>query len=83
MSDHIFYSLRTGSNPSKEGFSFNDFKDLFQRVYGNLSEAGYFDESFGFWCVDAEHISGKITDVDLEIFFEDAKKRSMANFGSH
>jgi len=74
MTNHTFYSLRTGSNPAKGGFAFEYLKELFKRVYGNLSEAGYFEESFGFWCVDADHIPGKITDIELEIFLKIRKK---------
>ena len=48
MTKHTFYSIRTGSNPAKDGFALDDLKELFQRVYVNLSEAGYFYESFGF-----------------------------------
>ena len=74
MTKHTFYSMRMGSNPAKDGFDLDDSKELFQRVYGNLSEAGYFDESFGFWCVDADHIQGKVADVELEIFLNIRKK---------
>ena len=74
MTKHTFYSMRTGSNPAKDGFALDDLKELFQRVYENLSEAGYFDEDFGFWCVDADHIPGKVTDVKLEIFLKIRKK---------
>jgi hypothetical protein len=74
MTNHTYYSLRTGSNPAKDGFAFDDLKELFQRVYGNLSESGYFNESFGFWCVDNDHVPGKVPDVELEIFLKIRKK---------
>jgi hypothetical protein len=74
MTDHTFYSIRTGLNTNKDGFSLDDLKDLFQRVYGNLSEVGFFDENFGYWCVDDNHVPGKITDVELEIFLKIRKK---------
>lgn len=74
MTNHVFYSMRTGSNPAKDGFSIDDLKILFHRVYDNLCEAGYFDESFGSCCVDAGPIAGKITDVTLEIFLKIRKK---------
>lgn len=74
MTNHTYYSLRTGSNPAKDGFAYNDLKELFQRVYENLSEDGYFDESFGFWCVDNDHVPGKVPDVELEIFLKIRKK---------
>lgn len=74
MTDHTFYSIRTGLNKNRDGFSLDDLKELFHRVYGNLSEAGYFDENFGYWCVDADHIPGKVHDIELEIFLKIRKK---------
>ena len=70
MKNHTFYSLRSGSNPSKDGFPFDRFKDLFLRIFNNFSSDGYFDESFGSWCVDTGHIPGKITDIELEILLK-------------
>jgi len=74
MTEHTFYSMRTGSNPAKDGFALDDLKELFERVYKHLNEAGYFDESFGFWCLELDHIPGKIVDVQLEIFLKIRKK---------
>ena len=74
MDEHTFYSIRTGLNQNKDGLSLQDLKDLFQRVYSNLSGAGYFDESFGYSCVDADHVPGKVTDIELEIFLKIRKK---------
>jgi len=67
MTEHKYHSLRTGSNPNKDGFAFDGIKDLFQRLYYNLSKEGYFDESFGFECIDAGKIPGKVADVKFEI----------------
>ena len=74
MSEHTFYSIRAGLNQNKDGFSLDALKELLQRVYNNLDEAGYFSESLGYWCVDSEHIPGKITDIELEIFLKIRKK---------
>lgn len=82
MTKHTFYSLRNGSNPAKDGFTIYDLKDLFQKVYENLDKAGYFDESFGFYCVDADHIPGKVTDVELEILLK-IRKRNLWPISDH
>lgn len=74
MTEHKYYSLRTGSNPNKNGFAFDGIKELFQRLYWNLSKEGYFDESFGFECIDAGKIPGKVADVNLEIVLNIRKK---------
>lgn len=72
--EHQFYSIRSGSNPNAEGFGIDDFRELFARVYRNFRSEGYFDQSFGFWCVDAEDIPGTIQDPELEIFLKMRKK---------
>ncbi|MFA6009208.1 MAG: hypothetical protein WC799_04425 [Desulfobacteraceae bacterium] len=74
MSEHTFYSIRTGKNQNIDGFVLDDLKDLFHRVYSNMTEEGYFSESFGYWCVDADNVPGKVTDIELEIFLKIRKK---------
>ena len=74
MTEHKYYSLRTGSNPNKDGFDFDGIKELFYQSYCNLSKEGYFDESFGFDCEDAGKIVGKVADVNLEIVLNIRKK---------
>jgi len=75
MTEHKYYSLRTGSNPNKDGFAFDVIKELFQQSYLNLRKEGYFDESFGFRCDSDEiYILGKVFDVNLEIVLNIRKK---------
>ncbi|MFA6411670.1 MAG: hypothetical protein WCW53_03170 [Syntrophales bacterium] len=74
MTEHKYHSLRTGSNPNKDGFAFYGIKELFQRLYWNLSKEGYFDESFGFKCINAGKIPGKVADVNFEIVLNIRKK---------
>ncbi len=71
---HKFYSQRTGSNPNMDGLSLEDSVDLFTRVYKQLETDGYFDEAFGFFCVDEGHVEGSINDIELEIFLTIRKK---------
>jgi hypothetical protein len=74
MTEHKYYSLRTGSNPNKDGFAFDGIKELFQQSYWTLCKEGYFDESFGFECVEDGQIPGKVADVNLEIVLNIRKK---------
>lgn len=75
MTEHKYYSLRTGSNPNKDGFAFDVIKELFQQSYLALRKEGYFDESFGFRCeADEIYILGKVVDVNLEIILNIRKK---------
>jgi len=71
---HTFYSIRTSKNENLKGLSIDLFKDIFLRVYDKLNEDGYFDENLGSWCVDEGDISGKISDVDLEILLKIRKQ---------
>jgi hypothetical protein len=71
---HSYYSQRTGVNPNAKGLPLSDIIDLFVRVFNQLRQEGYFDEAFGFTCVDSGPISGKVLDVDLEMLLSIRKK---------
>jgi hypothetical protein len=71
---HRYFSQRTGTNPNPDGLPLKETVELFLRVYDQLREDGYFDEAFGFECVDAGHIAGKIRDVELEMLLAIRKK---------
>lgn len=71
---HKYYSQRTGTNPNLEGLPLEDTIDLFSRVYNQLETDGYFDEAFGYWCVDQEHVEGNVKDIDLEMLLTIRKK---------
>lgn len=72
---HSYYSTRTGSNPLADGLPIEDFVGLFVSVFDELRLDGYFHEAFGYSCVDAGEIDGKIRDVGLEILLSVRKKR--------
>ena len=71
---HSYYSQRTGSNPHLKGLPFPDILALFLRVFTKLSADGYFQEAFGFHCIDAGDIEGTVGDVPLEILLAVRKK---------
>lgn len=71
---HRYYSQRTGQNPNAKGLPLADAVDLFVRVFSQLQKDGYFDEAFGYDCVDAGHIDGKVQDVELEMLLAIRKK---------
>lgn len=62
-----FYSLRKGTNPNLKGLPLKEVLGLFVRLYNQLSEDGYFHEAFGFVCVDAGDLPGKVRDPELEM----------------
>jgi hypothetical protein len=69
-----YYSQRKGTNPNLKGLPLIDTLDLFVRVFAQLREDGYFDEAFGFFCVDAREVDGKIKDAELEMLLTIRKK---------
>ncbi|WP_294960389.1 hypothetical protein [Sulfurimonas sp.] len=71
---HKYYSQRAGTNPNLNGLPIEDTVELFSRVYLQLEIDGYFDEAFGFWCVDADHMEGNVKDIELEILLTIRKK---------
>ncbi len=71
---HKYFSQRTGVNPNLKGLPLEELIGLFVRVYDQLQQDGYFDEAFGFYCVDAGEISGKVKDVELEMLLAIRKK---------
>jgi hypothetical protein len=71
---HTYYSQRKGTNPNMLGLPFQEVVDLFVRVYDQLREDGYFDEAFGFYCVDEGDVPGKVRDVGLEMLLTVRKK---------
>jgi hypothetical protein len=71
---HTYYSHRKGTNPNIAGLPLSEIVGLFVRVYVQLRQDGYFDEAFGFDCVDAGSIQGNVRDVELEILLAIRKK---------
>ena len=71
---HKYYSQRAGTNPNLDGLPIEDIFELFSKVYRQLEIDGYFDEAFGFCCVDADHIEGNVKDIELEMLLTIRKK---------
>lgn len=71
---HTYYSRRTGTNLNPNGLPLEDVVELFEKIYSQLGDEGYFAEAFGFYCTDDPHVSGFVKDVDLEIFITVRKK---------
>lgn len=69
-----YYSQRKGTNPNLKGLPLSDVLDLFVRVFTQLRADGYFDEAFGYVCVDAGEVDGKVRDPELEMLLTIRKK---------
>ncbi|MDG4596322.1 MAG: hypothetical protein P9F75_11655 [Candidatus Contendobacter sp.] len=59
MSRH-YYSVRTGKNPNGSNITLPVLASLFYTAYKQLDEAGFFQEHFGYWCVDSGEVAGKL-----------------------
>lgn len=71
---HSYYSQRKGTNPNLSGLPLREIVDLFVRVYQQMRVDGYFDEAFGYQCVDAGNVEGNVRDIELEILLAVRKK---------
>lgn len=78
-----YYSLRTGRNPKGAEIDLKMFKSLFRSSYVQWEEAGYFQEHFGYCCVDAGNVAGKLgSDVASEMIFH-LRKENLWPFLDH
>lgn len=60
MSGRQYYSMRTGKNEYAAGIDLSILLKLFQDMYKYFSDGDYFQEAFGFDCVDAGLIPGTL-----------------------
>ncbi len=60
MKNKSYYSVRTGKNPLTKSFDLETLRDLFKNLFVSFEEKGYFQEHFGYYCVDADYVSGKL-----------------------
>lgn len=59
-----YYSVRTGRNPGGASLDLAALLKLFKSQFEQLSDAGFFQQAFGYWCVDSEDVPGNLgTDI--------------------
>lgn len=68
MTRRTYFSIRTGKHPGAGPLDLQSFKRLFLAEYEQLEEAGYFQEHFGYWCVDAGDVPGALGNVDNALY---------------
>ena len=69
-----YYSQRKGTNPNQKGLPLAEVRDLIVLVFEELRRDGYFDESFGYSCIDAGQVDGKVRNPELEMLLSIRKK---------
>lgn len=67
MSERQYYSLRTGKNPLQK-LDLKTLLEVFRSIYDEFLVRYYFQEAFGFFCVDAGDVAG-IMGSDIRGFF--------------
>lgn len=55
-----YYSTRTGKNPNGANIDLEMLQTLIYSAYSGLADAGYFQENFGYDCVDEGEVPGKL-----------------------
>lgn len=62
-----YYSVRTGKNPNARNIDLSMMKLLFVKVYEAFEDKAYFQEAFGYYCVDAGHVDGTLgSDIEAQ-----------------
>ena len=74
MNERKFYSMRTGKNPNLKGLGLEEIKGFFIKLYSQMHSDGYFDESFGYFCVDAGDIPGSVVDIEYDLIVKLRKR---------
>lgn len=65
MRNKPYYSVRTGKNALTRSFDLESFKELFKIVFVYFEEKRYFQEAFGYYCVDAGDVAGVSSGVKM------------------
>ena len=68
MPERRYYSVRTGRNPEGAQLALPSLLRLFLAVYCDFERKDYLQEAFGYNCVDAGDVPGKIG-IDIEAYF--------------
>lgn len=64
-----YYSARTGKNPQANHIDLPMLLRLFKDIYRDYTERGYFQQAFGYSCVDAGDVPGSLgADVAAQVF---------------
>jgi hypothetical protein len=68
VAERSYYSQRMGRGPASTALGLADLKRIFRAHFGELEQEGYFQEAFGYECVDAGFVPGSLgTDLQAEL----------------
>lgn len=60
MEKRKYYSARTGKNKNYSHFNLDVLKKLFLDIYREFSDEGYFQQAFGYDCIDNNFVCGTL-----------------------
>jgi hypothetical protein len=68
MTERRYYSVRTGKNPYSSKLDLPFLLRLFHPIYTRYEQRGYFQEAFGYYCIDEGQVEGKLgPDIGAEM----------------
>jgi hypothetical protein len=83
MRDKGYYSLRTGKHPDGARLDLVGLKKLFMSIYGSFQSRDYYQEAFGYNCVDAGAVPGALG-KDIEgVLLVQVRKERLWPVGEH
>jgi hypothetical protein len=82
MRDKPYYSVRTGKHPIGGALDLSTFLRVFTGIFEALQDEGYFQQAFGFECVDAGFTPGAVgKDIEGYVLLE-LRKSNLVPFRS-
>lgn len=68
MRSRPYYSVRTGKNPYSTILDLAILRRLFRDTYNSFDERGYFQEAFGYFCIDNGEVAGSLgNDIEAQM----------------
>lgn len=68
MGSRLYYSVRTGKNLHSTTYDLAILLRLFRDVYSSFDERDYFQEAFGYFCVDNGEVPGSLgNDIEAQM----------------
>ncbi len=68
MTEKRYYSARTGKNPLASRFDLTILAKMFKDLYTQYQTEGFFQEYFGYWCIDEGDKPGKLgSDIEFQL----------------
>lgn len=81
--ERTYFSVRTGKHPSGGRLDLAGLKRCFWDIYSEFERSGYFQESFGYACVDLGDVTGRVGQDVEAFFFRKLRKQALWPINYH